>query len=943
MPAQFGLGWGYLLDTEAGHSVISTYYNGSTPLSTAGVFQSRTYGMGYSRKVVLESAGAGTAGSACTAGSPACLRVQQDVVAPFGDDPVLISLITVTNLGTSPRSIAWMENSGGAMRLIDHFSSTAQGMRMAQGTGFERARMFAELHYTSTFTPKPALSAMRQGRTWLPLNSSQQAQYEAIVAGMTAGEGAWSGPPMSDPPPGSSLWNEHPTATYVADLLPGAGGAVQWGTDCAAFYAGQGTTSGLQPPAAVPWPLLLPAAIAPVPNSVGCTLAAKAAPTPLAPGASLTFAYLWAYDVSGNESAGDGAVQGYVDKYSPLVADGTLLQSTVNAWLGVAASFSGPAVPAWATREVLWHSYALLGGATHDSTYGAHMIDQGMDYRYVGGELIAARDPAQHLLPAIASAPWLAKSVLLYLLQGVQQPAWVYNGSSVVGGLPMQVPYGLVGQHQIWFQELRPSDQEMYLSLALSEYILSTRDTGILREVIPLYRAQPGSPYAAVPIGEVLVTLLNYSMYNVSVGQHGLMRSLTSDWSDALCYNLQVNCTDSSSPVWMAFYEHGESVLNAAMATYVMPRAAQALALSGDPTYAPAIAAAQAFAASQAQALQGAGWNSNHTWLRRAFLSNETGWLGETQVMAIQHAWAILSGVLGGTDAAAVLSSVDAHLRAPSPIGASIMWPPVVSQHQAAGHGENGGVWPAMNYPYAWAVSTLNASMAWDEWRKNSLAVEALAYPDLWAGIWGSADSVVSFAATDGQAGKPGEWTRTWPVECAHRHAWPLFALEKMAGIAIGAPGMTVRPPLQPMLGGELTQVDEQWAGAWQYRTPVLSVARTGPTAWSGHWAPTAYACLTGECEEGTSAPRAAMGTLQVQLPVQQASSSLSCTLKASCNASGASLMQPAPVRALQSHEHARIGVGSGSLGDTTVLLAEVTVDVPEESVCGSLQWELSC
>ena len=84
---QFGGGIGYLI---GGAQPLCTYYPGN-----AGSFE-RIFGCGYFRKRV--------AGDDCS--------VDQVISAPFGDDPVLLSQVTIANRGAAPASLRWIEYWG---------------------------------------------------------------------------------------------------------------------------------------------------------------------------------------------------------------------------------------------------------------------------------------------------------------------------------------------------------------------------------------------------------------------------------------------------------------------------------------------------------------------------------------------------------------------------------------------------------------------------------------------------------------------------------------------------------------------------------------------------------------------------------------------------------------------------------------------------------------
>jgi len=84
---QFGAGLGYMTD---GKEVLGTFYPGSSKS-----FE-RIFGMGYLRKQVAGDR----------------YSIDQVIFAPFGDDPVLLSQVTLTNRGQSPADLRWIEYWG---------------------------------------------------------------------------------------------------------------------------------------------------------------------------------------------------------------------------------------------------------------------------------------------------------------------------------------------------------------------------------------------------------------------------------------------------------------------------------------------------------------------------------------------------------------------------------------------------------------------------------------------------------------------------------------------------------------------------------------------------------------------------------------------------------------------------------------------------------------
>jgi hypothetical protein len=125
--------------------------------------------------------------------------------------------------------------------------------------------------------------------------------------------------------------------------------------------------------------------------------------------------------------------------------------------------------------------------------------------------------------------------------------------------------------------------------------------------------------------------------------------------------------------------------------------------------------------------------------------------------------------------------------------------------------GTAGGVWPSINGTLIWALARVNGKLAWDEWKKNTLAVHAESYPDVWYGIWSGPDTYNSHLSTyPGQTifvppelkvksswtgGVKLFWT-DYPVSNMHPHAWPLYDIIKLIGLEFTEEGFILAPSL---------------------------------------------------------------------------------------------------------------------------------------------------
>jgi hypothetical protein len=145
---------------------------------------------------------------------------------------------------------------------------------------------------------------------------------------------------------------------------------------------------------------------------------------------------------------------------------------------------------------------------------------------------------------------------------------------------------------------------------------------------------------------------------------------------------------------------------------------------------------------------------------------------------------------------------------------------------------------------------------AWDEWKKNSLALHAEAYPDIWYGIWSGPDSYNSvlsnspgqtkFAEPPVKGHKsPTDWGVNWtdfPVMNMHPHAWPLYSAAKLLGVDFHEDGVRFNPSLplaeyefsSPLLGfSKSSKRYSGWyapaaAGEWTIEIQLSDLERSG-------------------------------------------------------------------------------------------------------------------
>jgi len=719
---QYGGGFGYLTD---GAETLSTYYPGN-----AKSFD-RVFGMGYFRK---KAAGAS-------------YSVDQIIVAPFGDDPVLLSQVTIANHSGKRAALRWFEYWGRQVyqfsfrTFVESFAGAGSNVELRRKFGDRFAHRFRTLEGNGLIETKHfAGRAPEEEAAWQKMKASLETHANPFLA------------PIRETPEGS-FDDLNPPATFLVSLDGPADGFT---TDAKTFF-GEG---GIAKPAG------LGAGLDGNPGATGAgsglLLERRIA---LEPGEQRTLYFLYGYLPDG------AAPEPLIEKYRTNAA--RLWKQSSEQWKSKGLRFETPGEP-WIKREMAWHYYYLRSSLTYDDFFGEHILSQGGIYQYVMGFQGAARDPLQHALPFLFSDPEIVKEILRYTLKEVR-----------AGG---SIPYAIAGHGEIMPVSMdNSSDMPLWLLWLASEYVLATRDTEFLDEAISTWPLK-GAAAGKETVRNLLSRCYRHLVEDVATGQHAVMRMLNDDWNDALVMFWGQRTMQET-------VEKGESVLNSAMAAWVFDSYARMLAYAGDRT---PVAAIRKQAEAQRRAARDQ-WTGK--WLRRAWLGPVAGWLGEKSLWLEPQPWAIVGGVTTPEQSAALARTIDELLRRPSPIGAMQLdqSADMLSQHMAEpGTSITGGVWPSLNATLVWALASIDGAMAWDEWRKNTLARHAEVYPDIWYNTWSGPDTLNSIISKH-----PGETVNAgflrytdWPVMNLHSHACTLYSAAKLVGLEFTESGVALAPRL---------------------------------------------------------------------------------------------------------------------------------------------------
>lgn len=412
-----------------------------------------------------------------------------------------------------------------------------------------------------------------------------------------------------------------------------------------------------------------------------------------------------------------------------------------------------------AEREIPWHAALLTGAACADGVLGGHTLDQGSCYSFRHGFNGAARDPLQHALPLVYIEPDLALSVLRNTC------AW--------GGPDGDLPYALGPDKQPWTDLFRPSDQNLWALWLAAEYLSATGDVAAFADAVPYHPVHRAEP---VSLGENLRRQFRFLTDVVGRGEHGHLRILNADWNDMAITESGVDRE--------VMISHGESVLNSAMAAWVLPRYATLAERLGD----HATAAEARKLGEELRDLVAGEWNGR--WYRRAYGPGAV--VGESDLWLEVQPWAILSGAAPPERAVELLHTIERTSAAGSPLGARLRWP----DRGGYGPGGVGTIWYAINMTLIWAAAQHVPELGWQWWRRMSLAAHTAAYPDVWEGTLSGPDAYLA-----PETERPG---RTWdlaevgvamqayPVANLHSHSQPLLAYLRLLGVE---PFRTVEAP----------------------------------------------------------------------------------------------------------------------------------------------------
>lgn len=663
------------------------------------------------------------------------------IFSPVGDDPVLAAILTINNTGSAPKKLRFVEFFG----INLHYLSAAPVYSTSERKHF-MTTPFANDLLAGLAKLSSQFSDVKKNRTDFSLNFLFDSNLQRRSArNILVVNPVFTGKNRPFPSEASSK-NFYP---YPMFLMTG-GSANIFSADASRAVGGSGK-------------IKVPSINRSDRKNLKFPCLAAGAEIELAPGEELTYAFIFGYCAHDEMDA-------LTDRYSGAVeAPQKFMLENFQRVAGAVPALTVPAGP-WndeMTRETKWHSCYCVNSFLHDEWYELHYLPQGGPYEYLHGFRGCVRDLALYSMALTYLDPSLTRELILYLFHQMTP-----------GGRLMYSAHGFGKATGAVIHE-NPSDLQLFLFMALTEYIFFTRDFDILDENVFFY----GEKEKPATVMEGITLAVNYLFNVVGTGPHGLLRAGDGDWNDGISMFVKNR---------FAFVKRGESSFNTAMALYALPRIS---ALIKD--RAPAMA--QELLSKTDELKSAILQCRNDRWFFRGYDGRGKP-IGDREIFLEHHNWLLISEALGSAESNDLIGVILERLDNPSPFGQFVLNPPINSfmNQLTKGWDVNGGTWFAMSFLLTWAYSKYDPALGWNSLIKNSMAMKATVAPDIWYGIWSGPDS---FNAC--HADRPGETFFHLPTPCTdfpvmnmNLHGGFISSLVKLCGIEPGIDGALPSPRL---------------------------------------------------------------------------------------------------------------------------------------------------
>ena len=400
--------------------------------------------------------------------------------------------------------------------------------------------------------------------------------------------------------------------------------------------------------------------------------------------------------------------------------------------------------------EMLWNLYVLKCMATYHEYFQETFIPQGSVYAYHLGQNTSNRDHLQHCLGVLDTQPELAKACIRFAMKHM-------------------LPGGEIKRQDIGFGYCDPgsymeSDPQLYLFMAVGEYLKRTGDLAFLEERVEYY---PRELKRSDTVLRFLIQSFTYLRDTVELGRDGLIRMLNSDWSDSFFHPFSPNI----------YSQFAQSHMNTAMALAVFPPLTNALRAYAEKT-----------GSEEAAALAGA-MEAYRSQLKESFLKDMEGrtfaprcYIGEHGEENLKFGMTALRlepqpFLLQMEDypeerKRKLWQEIRSRVLDMEKIGARTREKPLWKEDE--GVGEDGGIWFSHQGQLLAGLASFNVQEGWTLLRRLTFHNYAERYPDYWVGRWTMPDSLES--SLSHREGLYHFWvSEAFQPFCAHIHAWMLY------------------------------------------------------------------------------------------------------------------------------------------------------------------------
>jgi len=400
-------------------------------------------------------------------------------------------------------------------------------------------------------------------------------------------------------------------------------------------------------------------------------------------------------------------------------------------------------------RELAWHASQIEASVGRRDYWGRRVVPQGSAYLYLHGADGALRDTALFAMPLVYTHPDLAKDQLA-LTMGLAFAADSRFSYAFQGHGRLDDALGL---------HARPSDLDLFFLLAMTEYLGATGDVAFLDERVSYW---PKAPENEASVLDHVRRAVLHLLGDVGLGEHGLVRIGTGDWSDGIVVG---------SPNRELAMKSGESVPNSQMALAVLPAIASLLE-PRDAALAKRVRDALPPLAAAVDKTFTEGGFYGRAYFGDGVLHGAKGIDLEAQV------WPLIAPAVPAERAAALARTVARELDDPSPVGAPLV--------------PKGQVWPAIAQLLTWGYARVDDERAFTHLARTSLAARAKAHPEVWFHVWSGPDGA---ASTDGKTwSSPVTPMTDFPTMNNNVHAMAMLAALRVAGVEPRADGLAVFP-----------------------------------------------------------------------------------------------------------------------------------------------------